>query len=353
MKTIQQKTLATILLCISLFIGVTSAVYYSPNLFSNHPFLIDLIKKIENYQVYSSEDKVYLHLNNKFFEPCDDIWFNAYVRDAQTFKPSDKSGVVYVEFLNPKGSPEQQLILIAQNGKAEGNFKIPNHLKGGLYTIKAFTKWQKNTNTFFERKITIQKSVLPNLNMELNFEKKAYGVGETVAATIDLNTLTNTPLSHHLFKYVVSLDGEVVKKGESKTGNSGRANLQFQLPNNLKTNDGLLNIMFQYKGQTESISRSVPIILGGIDLQFYPEGGELIESMICGVGFKGLNEFGKPADIKGNIIDENNKIVATFDSYHQGMGKFDLAPQPGQKYFAEITSPANINKTYELPIAIQ
>jgi len=353
MKSIRKNLLVSLVLFMGLGISVAGASYFSPNLLSNHPFLKELVEKFVDYQENNAEDKVYLHLDKKFYEPGEDIWFNAYVRDAQTFKPSEKSGVVYVEFLNPKGSPEGKLTLIAQDGKAAGDFHLPEELKGGLYKIKAYTKWQENTNTFFEREITIQKSVLPNLNMELNFDRKAYGIGEKVDATIDLNTLTNQPLAHHLFNYVVSLDGNVIKKGESKTSDAGRSNLQFKLPKNLETNDGLLNIMFQYKGQTESISRSIPIVLGNIDLQFYPEGGELIEGMICGVGFKGLNEFGKPADIKGNIIDQNDKVVATFDSYHQGMGKFELAPQAGVKYFAKITSPANINKTYELPTTIK
>jgi len=35
------------------------------------------------------------------------------------------------------------------------------------------------------------------------------------------------------------------------------------------------------KAKTESISRSVPIVLGGLDLQFLPEGGALLEGATC------------------------------------------------------------------------
>lgn len=340
-------------LFLSLGVGFLGATYYSPNLLSNHPFLKELADKLLAYQEYTSKDKVYLHFDKKFVEPGETLWFNAYIRDAKTFQPSIKSEVVYVELLSPKGSVEKSLTLIAQEGLAAGEFELPKTMKGGLYKVKAYTKWQQNNNTFFERTITVQKSVLPNLNMELNFERKAYGVGEKVAATLDLNSLTKEPLAHHLFNFVVSLDGQTVKNGENKTDAKGRANIQFDLPKNLETNDGLLNVMIQYKGQTESISRSIPIVLGNVDLKFYAEGGELIEGMICGMGFKALNEFGQPADIKGNIIDQNNKVVATFDSYHQGMGKFEFAPQAGNKYFAQLTSPANISKSYPLPTALK
>lgn len=353
MKSIQQRIIVFFLVFMVLGLSLVSAVYYQPNLLSNHPFLEDLAKKLILYQEETAEDKVYLQLDKAFYEPGEAIWFTAYVRDAQTFEASSKSGVVYVEFLNPKGSVEQQLTLIAQEGHAAGTFSLPENLKGGLYRIKAYTKWQNNTKTFFEREITIQKSVLPNLNMKLNFNKKAYGAGAKVEATLDLNTLTKEALAAHAFNYVVTLNGTKVREGNGKTNDLGRAYLEFNLPKQLSTNDGLLNVLLQYKGQTESIARSIPIVLGNIDLAFYPEGGELIDGMICGVGFKALNEFGKPADVRGNIIDSNGKIVATFDSYHQGMGKFEVAPQRGQQYFAQITSPANIDKKYPLPTALQ
>jgi hypothetical protein len=349
MKSIQQKLIASVLVFMLLGIGLVSAVYYQPNLFSDHPFLKDLAQKLALYQEQTTEDKVYVQFDKTFYEPGEDIWFTAYVRDAQTFEASHKSGVVYVAFLNPKGSVEQELTLIAQEGHAAGTFSLPKDLKGGLYTIKAYTKWQKNTEAFFEREITIQKSVLPNLNMKLNFNRKAYGAGAEVDVTLDLNTLTKEPLSTHGFNYVVSLNGTKVKEGNGKTNDLGRAYLQFRLPKKLNTKDGLLNVLLEYKGQTESISRSIPIVLGNIDLAFYPEGGELIEGMACGLGFKALNEYGKPADVRGNIVDQSGNIVAVFDSYHQGMGKLEFTPQNGQEYFAEITSPANVSKKYDLP----
>lgn len=353
MKSIQQKLIAFVLVFMILGIGLASAVYYQPNLLSNHPFLKDLAQKLALYQEETAEDKVYLQFDKTFYEPGEAIWFTAYVRDAQSFEASNKSAVVYVEFLNPKGSVEQQLTLIAQEGHTGGTFSLPENLKGGLYTIKAYTKWQKNTQAFFEREITIQKAVLPNLNMKLNFNRKAYGAGAVVDATLDLKTLTKEALVAHAFNYVVSLNGTKVKEGNGKTNDLGRAYLQFNLPKKLSTNDGLLNVMLQYKGQTESISRSIPIVLGNIDLVFYPEGGELIEGMTCGLGFKALNEFGKPADVRGNIVDQEGILVTTFDSYHQGMGKVNLAAKKGQEYFAQITSPANIDKKYPLPKALQ
>ncbi|MCP4443429.1 MAG: hypothetical protein GY810_31385 [Aureispira sp.] len=351
--TTQFKRIFLLTLLVGMGIGLVNAFFNSPQLYSNDPFLKTLKAQLEAYQNHYQPDKVYLHLDKKFYKPGEDIWFSAYVRDAQTFQESKRSGIVYIELLDPRGSAVQKLTLIATQGKANGEFKLDENANGGLYKVRAYTKWQQNNNSAFEQDLQVQKVVLPNLNMQLNFDRKSYSSTDKVSATLDLNTLENKPLAHHTFDFVVSLDGQELKRGNSKTGAEGRTKIEFQLPNSLSSNDGLLNVLFSYKGQTESISRSIPIALGNIDLVFYPEGGELIEGMICGVGFKALDEFGKPADVEGNIMDVNDKIVATFKSYHQGMGQFDLAPQNGQKYFAQITKPANIKKTYTLPSTLQ
>ena len=144
-----------------------------------------------------------------------------------------------------------------------------------MYKIKAYTKWQKNTETLFERDVMVQAVVLPNLNMKLDFERKGYGEGEEVVAFVDLANLDKTLLSNYDFEYVVSIDGEKVATEKAKTDKNGRAYIRYKLAKRLSSNDGLLNVMLQYKGQTESISRSIPITLGDIDLQFFAEGGEL------------------------------------------------------------------------------
>ena len=77
--------------------------------------------------------------------------------------------------------------------------------------------------------------------------------------------------------------------------------IKFNLPKELKTNDGLLNIMIDYNGSTESISRSIPIILNKVEFTMFPEGGDLVCGLDNNVAFTALNEFGKPADVEGVV----------------------------------------------------
>jgi len=188
--------------------------------------------------------------------------------------------------------------------------------------------------------------------MELNFERDAYGPGNKASAQLKLATLDKQALAKYGYRYILSLDGKEYKKGTGKTDTRGLAIVGFDLPKDLKTNDALLNILINYKGQTESISRSVPIVLGNIDLQFFPEGGELLQAMRSNIGFKAVDEFGKAADISGIIVDEMGNQVSKFSSYHKGMGSFEFRPLANKSYSALILQPSTAKGSYPLPKAI-
>lgn len=321
---------------------------------SENDFIRTLKKKLSTYNEQMPEDRVYLQCDKPLYEPGDNIWFSAYVRDGVTLKPSGKSDIIHVELLNPKGTIEKSINIIAKNGVAAGDFSLADNGLGGMYKIRAYTAWMKNLgeNNVFEKPLQVQEVVLPNLKMKLDFERKAFGPGDEVVAKLELNTNENKPLSNYKIMYVANLDGkQFLSKGDA-TDENGLQYLRFSLPKDLKTNDGLLNIMISYNGSTESISRSIPIVLNKIKLQLFPEGGDLVTALQSRVAFRALNEFGKPADVEGVVVDSKGRQVASFNSFHMGMGNFEFTPQANEKYTAKITKPENIAETFALPEAL-
>lgn len=320
---------------------------------SDPSFVQNIEEQLLTYHEFRAEEKVYLHFDRTMLKPGETLWFSAYVRNANNLKPSTKSDMVYVEFIAPNGGVLKQLKLVAKNGIAKGDIQTTAEMVGGIYKIKAYTNWQKNFKTHFERNITLQKTVLPHLRMELDFQREAYGAGDEVVAKLDLKTLENTPLANFAFDYQVSLAGQVFSNQKSKTDATGHVDFKFNLPKDLDTNDGLVNVMLQYNGQGESISRSIPIVLNKMDLQFFPEGGDLTAGFEQRVAFKALNEFGKPADVEGHVLNANGVIVSRFKSYHQGMGALNLKAFKGDKYTAKITKPQNIVGEFPLPEVLE
>lgn len=312
-------------------------------------FQRELQEQLEAFALKNRKEKLYLHLDRTFFKPGEAIWFQAYVQDAYTLESSSENNLLYVEWLSPGGKILKKLTLRHENGVVAADIQTNPAIAGGLYKIKAYTSHQAKTKNFFERDIQIQKAVLPHLRMELDFQRKAYSKGDTAIAQLDLKTLADVPLVNYDFSYTASLAGENIATLTGKTDDMGRAKVSVRLPKDLDTNDGLLNVMINYQGQTESIARSIPIVLNEIDLQFFPEGGDMVAGLGGKVAFKALNEYGKAADTEGAIYNDKNELVTTFKSYHQGMGAFELTPKLGELYHAVVTKPEGITEKILLP----
>ncbi|MDF2438356.1 MAG: large extracellular alpha-helical protein [Bacteroidota bacterium] len=334
---------------LALVAWISPGNYYQ--MMSDNELIRSLKKKLISYNEQMPEDRIYLQLDKPMYEPGDNIWFSAFIRDAASMKTSSKSDILHVELLNPKGTIEKSVNIIAKNGIAAGDFILDDEALGGMYKIRAYTNWMKNEgeNNFFEKDIQIQDVVLPNLKMKLDFEKKAFGAGDEVVARLELNTNENKALNNHKIKFAASLEGKQILLKDDVTDENGFQYIKFRLPKDLKSNDGLLNIMIDYNGTTESISRSIPIVLNKIKLQLFPEGGDLVDGLESKVAFRALNEFNKPADIEGTVLTEKGSYVAHFSSFHQGMGAFKFVPKANEKYVVKITKPENISETFSLP----
>jgi hypothetical protein len=305
---------------------------------------------LTSYTAHYQNEKVFIHLDKTIYKPTEAVWFNVFVRNSNRLTAS-LSEIVYVELVAPNGKTLKTLTLLSSDGMAAGDFQLTDDFVGGLYKIKAYTKWQQNTGESFEKTLQVQKTVLPKLNMKLEFARKAYGAGDEVVADLTLETVTNQALANQDFEFTVSLAGQQILKEKAKTDGKGKTEIKFLLPKNLNTNDGLLNVMIPHNGSTESIARSVPIVLNKIDVQFLPEGGDLVADLKSNIAFKAVNEFGQPADIEGEIYNKKGEKVTTFSSYYQGMGGFDLLAKADEKYTAKITKPVGITEVYDLPLA--
>ncbi len=297
-------------------------------------------------------ERIYLHTDKPLYFPGETIWFKAYVVgvDNTITKISD---YINVDLLSPKGDVVKKLKLPLKQGYTYGDFMLAKDVSGGMFQIKAYSKWMKNLSEAdtFNRKIIVQKIVKPKLLMKLKFEKEAYGKNSDVKAIFELKDLTNNALINYKIEYVLNIKGQKALTGKLFTDAKGKIDVEFKLPADLNTSDLILNILVPYKGNIESISRSVPVILDNIDLQFMPEGGYLLTDVNCNVAFKALNEFGKPADIAAEIFNENGEIICKTESFHDGMGVFKLQQEKNKSYYAKIVKPFVSEKKYFLPKA--
>ncbi|RFZ81187.1 TonB-dependent receptor [Mucilaginibacter terrenus] len=84
------------------------------------------------------------------------------------------------------------------------------------------------------------------------------------------------------------------------------------------------------------------------DIQFFPESGYLVNGLPSQVAFKAVGSNGLGADVHGVVVDGQGKQVASFNSTHLGMGKFNLTPVAGGSYVARITTSDGTQMTVPL-----
>lgn len=88
-------------------------------------------------------------------------------------------------------------------------------------------------------------------------------------------------------------------------------------------------------------------------IDFFPEGGSLLENVTSVIGFKAVDSNGNPVELSGDVYDSNNELVTSFSSSHNGMGKFQIIPLEGKEYYAKIKTPIGAEFRVILPKALQ
>lgn len=74
------------------------------------------------------------------------------------------------------------------------------------------------------------------------------------------------------------------------------------------------------------------------DVQFFPEGGDLVNELKSKVAFRATDNTGRGIDFTGVIADENNDTVIHFRPSKFGIGSFSFTPKNNKRYKAFITT---------------
>lgn len=85
-----------------------------------------------------------------------------------------------------------------------------------------------------------------------------------------------------------------------------------------------------------------------LDVQFMPEGGSLVAGITSRIGIKVLGRNGSSVEVTGDIVDESDKIAASFATKYKGMGSFMLNPLLNGRYTARIKTATGF-VAYPLP----
>lgn len=233
----------------------------------------------------------------------------------------------------------------------------------------SFLNAQTDSNTI--RKIISQLDNFTKLNQEkvyLSFDKPYYAAGETMwfkAFLADAMSHATDSISAVLYVDMTEeATGRLVAQRKLKIeGSISYGSIELPSEQGKNALKGLYNIhaYTQWMGNLPTdfhFNKSIYIFslneksIAPVDknmvasVQFFPEGGDLIEDLPCNMAFKAVNEQGKGMRVKAIIRNEKGDSVTTFQDDFKGMGRCSFKPQKGGKYTAHIEG---TTKTFPLP----
>ncbi|RSK49482.1 MG2 domain-containing protein [Hymenobacter rigui] len=87
------------------------------------------------------------------------------------------------------------------------------------------------------------------------------------------------------------------------------------------------------------------------DVQFFPEGGNLVQGVQSQVAFKVSNRTGQSVPVEGTVLDSQGQTQASFKTLKFGMGSFRFTPAATSPYTAVLKLPNGRLLTRKLPAA--
>jgi len=123
--------------------------------FASAQKIADLLK-LHNEKL--PEEKIHLHIDKDAYVSGETVWFKAYLMSGITIDTVSSS--LFVELSDPSGRIILKQALPIIESTATGNFDLPDSLRSGNYSIRAYTTWMLNFEDEFlyHRKIFIYNS---------------------------------------------------------------------------------------------------------------------------------------------------------------------------------------------------
>lgn len=338
---------------IVLSLALLSILSFSAFISDDDPFAA-LLKKLEEFTKKYPQEKIYLHLDKPYYAIGDDIWFKAYVLDSRTSAPSTISNILYVELVNERDSIKKQIKLQMQSGISWGDFKLTDSLSEGNYRIRAYTQWMRNAGPefFFDKTIKIGNSwankVFITTTNQLSLDDK----GEKVTSTIKFLDKAGKPYIDREVSYEVQLSNRNITRGKAVTNSNGEVVINYtnNQPNIYKS--GTITATLTMPDQ-QKVVKVVPIksTSNAVDVQFFPEGGSLVNGLPSKVAIKAINSNGLGENVIGKVLDNENTEILNFETKYLGMGSMILNPIAGKTYRAIVKLKDGTEKIINLPKA--
>lgn len=247
------------------------------------------LKNIHAFNQAYPQEKVYLHLDNRSYFIGDTIWFKAYVVNATTLQLTDVSKILYVELLNDKGVEMETKKLRMENGQCYGEFALKDSYYTGYYELRAYTRYMMN---FGNEQLTL-----------FDFMDRHERAGSLLSEKEARQSLV-PDINYCQFTRTVPV--------YSRPDTAGVYKREFEYYP--------IHTRLAIPDETDPKLRK-----DDLKVNFYPEGGNLVEGVLSIVAIEATDQWGREKEITGTLLHKNMPI-GIFTTGHRGRTLMQVTP---------------------------
>jgi hypothetical protein len=254
-----------------------------------------------------------------------------------------------VYLFNKNGDLVQDAKFLVSDGGVKGQMALDRGLIKGEYYLAAYSSWMKNFDAeeIFREKILVRYETKTTYRLVPTYDRKNYFPGDTVKLRVKCYDNLRREVEDVSFVYRVSNGNDKILRGSANMYNGYNNRLHFVLPEDIR-DPCQLELFGKHEGVELDRVCKLPLNFT-IRVNFFPEGGQALNGMMSRMAFKAAYPNGKPARIKGKIINEKGEALKSVATSHEGMGAFPFIPGENKNFYLKITHPSAISKKYRLP----
>jgi hypothetical protein len=238
----------------------------------------------------------------------------------------------------------------------------------GLFSLPLTGHAQENTVEGISRKFKLYSQKAVQEKLYLHLDRSFYVVGETMwFKAYAVNSTSNQLLDLSKIAYLEVMDKEQNAVIQTKFSLlDGKGNGSLVLPSSVASGNykvrcytnWMKNFSSDYYYET-TITVVNPFVKFDpdpdqkqeltYDVQFFPEGGQLVRNLESKIGFRAVGSDGKGINFTGALVDQKNDTILRFSPKIFGIGHFMFKPTAGNDYRILVKDTRGKTSTYKLP----
>ncbi len=288
-----------------------------------------IAQQLAHNEQYFRTTELYLHIDKSVYINNENIWFAGYLlKSAVEVQQHHTMYVVLSNSTTKKVVASDKFVM--DNGLASGNLFLADSLLAGDYDLIAYTNkftQQQPAKFFFQQRISIKSSRKDVFNIE--FSNPIANSTDTLTVPTKITTAESYDAKSAVVAYQIIANGKKIFETTATTNNYGEVNIKVPLQQQAAQYEWHATIKEAKKSFVTK--RDISKLSNRVIINWYPEGGSLVDGLPSKLAFEALTITGKPVALQGKLVS-SSKTLIPLQTNTAGLGAVNFRPNIAETY---------------------